>query len=107
MNDESFYLSKVLLNRKGYFWFAAVKLILVLVLVILLLVTLFDIPFDMLRITGYGSGEASSVNSRFIIIEKNFIDQLAYNPMLGHPDAKSSRGSHPRCPPLPPRSCTP
>ncbi|KGJ93586.1 hypothetical protein ND2E_2315 [Colwellia psychrerythraea] len=89
INGVDFYLSKVLLNRKGNFWLAAIKLVLSLFLVFSLLVTLFDIPFDMLRITGYGSGEASSVNSRFAIIKKNFIDQLAYNPIFGHSEVET------------------
>lgn len=89
INVENFYLSKVLLDRKGHFWFTAIKLILALILILSLLVTFFDIPFDMLRITGYGSGEASSVNSRFFIIKKNFIDQLAYNPIFGHPEVET------------------
>jgi len=48
------------------------------------LLTYTEIDLAMLRITGYGSGEVSSVNSRAEIFENNFIEHFSYNPIFGN-----------------------
>jgi len=86
-NDfRNFNIYSLLLDRKGYFWRVCAKFSLAIISVLFLIISFVDVPFDKLRITGYGSGEASSVSSRSKIIEKNFIDQLSYNPIFGHPE---------------------
>ena len=50
------------------------------------------VDVDTLRVTGYGSGENSSVVSRNDIFVRNFIPHFAYNPVFGHTQVETLAG---------------
>jgi hypothetical protein len=51
------------------------------------LLFLLDMKMTDLRIFGFSSGTSSSVDSRLAILQKNYVEQLSYNPIFGHTQA--------------------
>lgn len=84
-------LSKVNLNIKKIFLsklssklFGSIFLSLFIVFILLVgLINFFDIDLDRFRIFDFGSGEVSSVSSRFVLLN-NFFIQFDYNPIFGN-----------------------
>lgn len=56
----------------------------VIALAIIYLFQYADLDASLFRITSYGSGESSSVNSRVDIFRNNFLEQLSYDPIFGN-----------------------
>lgn len=48
------------------------------------LLLLLDMKTTDLRIFGFSTGRSSSIDSRFAILQKNYVEQLSYNPIFGH-----------------------
>ena len=48
------------------------------------LLFLLDMKMTDFRIFGFSSGTSSSVDSRVAILQRNYIEQLSYNPIFGH-----------------------
>lgn len=60
--------------------------------VLLMLLIYLDFPFDKFRISGYGSYEISSIDSRIDLINNNFTSQFSVSPILGNPKAEILAG---------------
>ncbi len=74
---------------------SALKVLVVLscVIVIVVLDPLnYEFPFDKIRLTGFGSGEISSVTSRIELLETKFVRQFSLNPVFGTIDAEVEAG---------------
>ena len=62
--------------------------------IIILLIQKTDLDFEKTRIFGFGSGENSSINSRFKILKETGIEQIGYAPIFGNLDvARLTTGS--------------
>ncbi len=59
-----------------------------------LIFVLSDIDAGQLRITGYGTGEVSSVDSRSRIFKNNFVSHFAFAPIFGHTQVDKLVGDH-------------
>ena len=63
-----------------------ISVIFIILTITILLVQTTDIDFQKTRIFGFGSGENSSINSRFEILRETGTDQMGYAPIFGNLD---------------------
>lgn len=90
LNDSSNAGGRVNFFALIKFYLSPKKLLLILLIIFIFSVPIFyylqssDLLLSEFRIFGFGEGKVTSFDSRIKLLERNFIDQFAYNPIVGN-----------------------